>query len=93
MVPVSVVADDDRHQEVTLDIAESVDNQGRIVVLNDVWSHQLGGKRAASVARAGASQRCFDGDSLRAITGDVVAAFRLGSAKEPRRAGPAWGQD
>jgi len=91
LVPVSVVADDDRHQEVTLDVAESVDEKGRIVVLNDVWSHQLGGKRAASVARAGASQRCFDGDSLRAITQDVVTAFRLGSTKDPRRAGPAWG--
>ncbi len=93
MVPVSIVADDDRHQEVTLDVAESVDDKGRIVVLNDVWSHQLGGKQAASSARGGASQRCFNGDSLRAMTREVVSAFRLGSNKDPRRAGPAWGQE
>ena len=93
LVPVSVVADDDRHQEVTLDVSESVDDKGRVVVLNDVWSHQLGGRRAASAARAGASQRCFDENSLRAITREVVASFRLGSSKDPRRAGPAWGRD
>ncbi len=93
LVPVRVVADDERHQEVTLDVSESVDDKGRIVVLNDVWSHQLGGKRAVSAARAGASQRCFGGDSLRTITRDVVAAFRLGSTQDPRRAGPAWGRE
>ena len=93
LLPVSIVADDARHQEVTLDINQALDISGHIVVFNDVWSHQLGGKRAVSTARAGASQHCFGGNSLRSITDEDVAAFRLGSTEEPRRAGPAWGND
>ena len=93
LVPLSLVADDDSHKEVTLDINQALDDSGRILVYNDVWSHQLGGKGAAAKARVGASQQCFWGDSLRSMTSDIVREFRLGSAQNPRRAGPAWGMD
>jgi hypothetical protein len=91
LVPTSIVADGELHQEVALDLAESVDENGRILLLNDVWSHQLGGRRALSRARAGAHQRCYYHDSIQPLTDGVVASFRLGSPTEPRRAGPAWG--
>lgn len=93
LVPLSLVADDASHKEVTLDINQAIDDSGRIVVYDDVWSHQLGGRGAAATALAGASQQCFGGDSLRSITPDIVREFRLGSVKNPRRAGPAWGND
>lgn len=91
LVPTSIVADGELHREVALDLAESVDESGRIVLLNDVWSHQLGGRRALTQARAGAHQRCYNHDSIQPLTDEVVATFRLGSPNDPRRAGPAWG--
>lgn len=91
LVPTSIVADNDLHREVTLDLAESVDEKGRILLLNDVWSHQLGGRQALTRARAGASQRCYSNDSIQPLTDEVVAKFRLGGPTDPRRAGPAWG--
>ena len=91
LTPLSLIADDASHEEVKLDIDQAIDDSGRIVVFNDVWSHQLGGKRAVAAARAGANQQCFAGNSLRSITSEIVAEFRLGSPENPRRAGPAWG--
>jgi len=91
LVPTSIVADGELHREVALDLAESVDESGRIVLLNDVWSHQLGGRRALTQSRAGARQRCYYHDSIQPLTDEVVASFRLGSPNDPRRAGPAWG--
>ena len=90
LVPKSLVADDDTHREVSLDMGQALDEIGRIVVYNDVWSHQLGGKGAAAKARAGASCQCFSMETLRPLTKRVVDDFRLGSTQSPRRAGPAW---
>jgi hypothetical protein len=91
LTPEAIIADDDTHREVTIDTAEAVDEQGRVMLLNDVWSHQLGGRQALAVARAGANRRCYNGESLRPLTNKVVTAFQLGSPTDPRRAGPAWG--
>ena len=91
LVPTSIVADGELHREVSLDLAESVDENGRILLLNDVWSHQLGGRGALTQARSGAHERCYYHDTIQPLTDDVVAEFRLGSPNDPRRAGPAWG--
>jgi hypothetical protein len=88
--PISVVADDGRHREVSLDVAEAVDDRGRILVFTDVWNHKLGAKGALWVARAGANQQCFSGDALQSVKRETVSAFRLGSEQDPRRARPAW---
>lgn len=90
LVPVDVTADDRRHREVALELSETIDEQGRIFVLNDTWSHQLGGPRAMTASRAGATKRCFVGDALRVLPEETVRAFRLGSTDAPRRAKPAW---
>jgi hypothetical protein len=91
LIPVAITADDATHHEVSIDATDAVDDQGRIMLLNDVWSHQLGGRNALALARTGANRRCFNGESLRPLTDHVVSAFRLGSPTNPRRAGPAWG--
>lgn len=90
LVPVAVFADDDRHREVSLDLAEAVDDRGRILVHDEVWSHQLGGHHAVTVARHGARHQCFVDGAIRAMSGDVAKAFALGSIDQPRRAKPAW---
>jgi hypothetical protein len=90
LIPVEITADDATHREVSLSLNEAVDSQGRITLLNDVWSHQLGGRQALNESRIGAHRHCFNSESLRPLTGGVVAAFRLGSPSDPRRAGPAW---
>jgi hypothetical protein len=90
LVPTSIVADGALHREVALDLDESVDESGKILLFNEVWSHQLGGRQALMRARAGAHQTCYDYDSIQPLTDDVVAMFRLGSPNDPRRAGPAW---
>jgi hypothetical protein len=91
LVPTSIVADGELHREVALDLAEAVDEHGKILLLNDIWSHQLGGRQALSRARTGAHQRCYYHDSIQPLTDEVIADFRLGSSNDPRRAGPAWG--
>jgi len=70
----------------------AVDERGRIFVYNDVWSHQLGGPAAVRRARTGAPYRCFSQERLVPLTEKVVSDFRLGSPKDPRRAGPAWSE-
>ncbi len=90
LTPVAITADDESHREVTINTRDAVDEQGRVMLLNDVWSHQLGGRRPLALARAGAQRHCFSHDSLRPLTHDVVEAFQLGSPEHPRRAGPAW---
>ena len=92
LAPESIVADNESHREVALEVAEALDERGRILVYNDVWSHQLGGRHAAFTSRAGAVERCFSEGSLHPITQATITAFRLGSAEDPRRAGPAWGK-
>lgn len=91
LVPTSIIADGELHREVALDLTEAVDEEGKILLLNDIWSHQLGGRQALFRARTGAHQRCYQRESIRPLTDEVVADFRLGSSNDPRRAGPAWG--
>jgi hypothetical protein len=93
LVPIAVYADDSRHRELSLDITEAVDDRGRILVLSDAWSHQLGGQHAVTVAHNGAMQRCFLDGAMRAVSDEVVKAFALGSVGHPRRAKPAWRLD
>ncbi|HEY3592722.1 MAG TPA: hypothetical protein VGL13_02570 [Polyangiaceae bacterium] len=89
--PVSAVADDELHREVTLDPKDFVDAEGRVVLMTDVWSHQLGAKGARAFVEG---QRhgvvCYDHESLSLMTGKVADSFRLGSIESPRRACPAW---
>jgi hypothetical protein len=93
-VPVSAVGSDGFHREVPLSADDFVDSDGRVVLMTDVWSHQLGAKGA----RAFASQRkdaltCYGGDSMSPLTDEVARMFRLGSPSDPRRAPPAWKLD
>ncbi len=89
--PVALTADDETHQEVALNVSDALDEQRRVVLLNDSWSHQLAGRRAAAAVRAGASHHCFSGPSLQPLTERLAYSFRLGSPDDARRAGPAWG--
>jgi hypothetical protein len=91
LVPTSIVADDEGHREVAIDLSQAVDDTGRILLFNDVWSHQLGGRYALARARAGAERRCYQNEELRPLTSAVASTFRLGGPNDPRRAGPAWG--
>ena len=92
LTPESLVADTEGHNEVRLPVNDAVDEHGRIFVYNDVWSHQLGGPAAVRRARTGAPYRCFSQERLVPLTEKVVSDFRLGSPKDPRRAGPAWSE-
>lgn len=93
LLPMSILADDESHNHVAIDLTEAIDETGSILLFNDVWSHQLGGRRALSRARNGAERRCYSQDSLVPLTNEVVSAFRLGGPGNPRRAGPAWRED
>ena len=86
----SAVADDDLHHEVALDAKDFLDEAGRVIVMSDVWSHQLGAHHAAQAAHQGVPVSCFAGETLRPLTTEVARAFRLGSFETPRRACPAW---
>ncbi|MGC4070909.1 MAG: hypothetical protein QM784_40790 [Polyangiaceae bacterium] len=90
LVPKSVYADDDRHEEVRLRLEDAVDDFGRVVVLTNVWSHQLGAKGAVQAVKDGAQRRCFMGDALSGLSEATSDAFRLGRVDAPRRARPAW---
>jgi hypothetical protein len=55
------------------------------------WSHQLGGRGAASLAGdSPLSQRCFAGTELVPMTNAIADRFWLGSQRTPRRARYAW---
>jgi hypothetical protein len=89
--PVSAVADDGEHHEVPLTPEDFVDAEGRVVLMTDVWSHQLGAKGArVSLERRRGSVVCFDRDSIEPLTDAIARDFRLGSPADPRRAPPAW---
>jgi hypothetical protein len=90
LVPVRGRADDETHDEVELSREELWDARGRVVLMSEAWSHQLGAKDAAQRLENAAEQRCFEGQSLRPLTPELVERFRLGSFAEPRRAKPAW---
>jgi hypothetical protein len=89
--PVSAVADDGLHQEVALDPGDFVDGQGRVVLMTDVWSHQLGAKGARAFAEGRHDAVvCYGHNALSPLTARIADMFRLGSSGRPRRARPAW---
>lgn len=88
---VSGRADDGNHTPVVLSRADLLDAQGRIVVLSDVWSHQLGSLGAASFAASHQTPlKCYEKSALRPMTEVVARAFRLGNERDPHRGNPAW---
>lgn len=89
--PVSAVANDAFHHEVALAPYDFIDTKGRVVLLTDVWSHQLGASGARSLpADRRDRMTCFGGDSISPLTDEIASVFRLGSSSNPRRAGAAW---
>jgi hypothetical protein len=91
--PVSAVGSDGFHREVPLSTDDFVDRQGRVILMTDVWSHQLGAKGARALASEADSVTCFGGDSMAPMTDEIARMFRLGSPSDPRRAPPAWKLD
>jgi hypothetical protein len=88
---VSGHADDGNHEPVALSRADLLDEKGRVVLLTDVWSHQLGAHGGGKFAdRSPAALKCYAKSSLRPMTEGVARAFRLGTDREPLRANPAW---
>jgi len=88
---VSGRADDGNHGAVALSRSDLLDSKGRVVLLTDVWSHQLGAHGAASFAeRSSLDLKCYAKSSLRPMTELVARAFRLGSERDPLRGNPAW---
>jgi hypothetical protein len=91
---VSAVADDGTHDEVPLSPDDFIDDQGRVVLMTDVWSHQLGATGAGRIPQPQMGNvSCFAGDALLPMSEQVAADFRLGSPSDPRRAPPAWQLD
>jgi len=88
--PRFAIAENGLHEAVRLEADELVDDRGRVILLSEVWSHQLGGHRAAARARSAASLRCFVGEALEPLTPELAANFRLGSPSSPERAKAAW---
>jgi hypothetical protein len=90
--PISAAADDGCHHEVQLAPCDFVDERGRLVFMTRVWSHQLGGEGAVAAVREGRARlACYERQAMRPLAVDAAHDFRLGSADDPRRAGPAWG--
>jgi hypothetical protein len=85
------LADDGTHGQVKLTRADLLGDAGHVVLMTNVWSHQLGAHGAAAHARADSKNlRCFSGASLMPLTPQVRQAFRLGSPEHPLRARPAF---
>ena len=88
---VSGRADDGNHGAVALSRSDLLDSKGRVVLLTDVWSHQLGAHGAASFAEHSSPElKCYTKASLQPMTELVARAFRLGNARAPLRGTPAW---
>ena len=84
-------ADDGNHAPVLLSRSDLLDAQGRVVLLTDVWSHQLGAHGGAQFAnRTGRSLKCYAKAALQPMSEVVARAFRLGNEREPLRGNPAW---
>lgn len=84
-------AQDATHGDVDLTAADLVDDRGRIILLTDAWSHQLGAHGGGAFANGGEGElRCYQAGALRPMTDDVATAYRLGSERAPQRAKPAW---
>ena len=90
LVPLRGFADDETHDEVILSQRDLRDPDGRVVLMSEAWSHQLGAKHAAQRLESAADQHCFEGENLHPLTPGLAERFRLGSFAEPRRAKPAW---
>jgi len=89
--PVRGLADDGNHTPVLLTRADLLDSKGRVVLLTDVWSHQLGAHGGAELADApGSELKCYVKGSLQPLTDQVAREFRLGTEREPLRGKPAW---
>ena len=85
-------AQDATHGDVQLSRSDLVDDEGRIILLTDAWSHQLGAHGGGQYANTeGNAVRCYRQASLRPMTEEVATAFRLGNERAPHRAKPAWG--
>lgn len=84
-------ADDGNHAPVLLSRSDLLDERGRVVLLSDVWSHQLGSHGAARFASSSdPALKCYAKSSLRPLTEVVARAFRLGNERAPLRGKPAW---
>ena len=89
--PVRGVADDGTHDAVELTREDLKDARGRVILATGVWSHQLGEHGGAALANENRIElRCFQHESLKPLTPEVVQAFRLERSGAPRRALPAW---
>lgn len=85
------MADDGNHAPTALSHQDLVDSKGRVVLLTEVWSHQLGARGAGGFADTrGEEVRCYEKSALHPMTKEVARAFRLGDEERPLRAGPAW---
>jgi hypothetical protein len=84
-------ADDEYHRRVHLGPEDLAGRDNHTVLMTTSWSHQLGGRGAASLAGdAHVSQRCFAGTEIVPLTNDIANRFWLGSPSAPRRARYAW---
>jgi len=86
-------ADDELHDGVELTPRDLLTKDGKVALMTDVWSHQLGAPGAASHyerEHEHAEASCFSGPTLKPLTSNTARAFRLGSVSGPLRARPAW---
>ncbi|MEP7049505.1 MAG: hypothetical protein ABJB12_04100 [Pseudomonadota bacterium] len=84
-------ADDGNHAPVFLSREDLVDTKGRVVLLTDVWSHQLGAHGGASFADTpGHELKCYAKAQLQPMTEQIARAFRMGDERHPLRGNPAW---
>ncbi len=91
LAAMSGAADDGQHRPVALSADDLVDEKGRVMLMTDVWSHQLGARGAAAFATTdGADTHCYAGATLEPLSHEVATALALGDAEHPLRAPPAW---
>jgi hypothetical protein len=89
--PIRATADDCFHKGVELDRGDIRDAAGRVVLMTEAWSHQLGSKGAVQAAtRPGVTMTCYRGSQLVPLATPVAEAYRLGSIETPRRGRPAF---
>ncbi|HEY4105025.1 MAG TPA: hypothetical protein VGM44_14100 [Polyangiaceae bacterium] len=85
------VADDASHGQVQLSRADLLDSKGRVVLLTDVWSHQLGSHGGGQFGDTRDKDlKCYRGAALQPMTEKIARVFRLGNERDPRRGNPAW---
>lgn len=83
--------DDEYHHRVHLGPEDLSGSDNHTLLMTNSWSHQLGGRGAASVARESlGAQRCFAGGAIVPLTNEIATRFWLGTATAPRRARYAW---